>query len=297
MFRTLDIRSPKRCSRVQTGWEGYFPYYAGYSETFAKAILDSAKLGPEAIVFDPWNGSGTTTYTASTLGFRSRGFDINPVMVVVARARLLPASEADSIEPVAREVVRIDHIDDTQIEGSDPLQIWFNDETAAGIRAIERSIRKRLLGNMTTTSTGTNFDKISGLAATFYVALFTVCRELVAPFRCSNPTWLRRPKETEARINVSQRQIADRMLSKLASMAQALEARAERSFVECGASEIRVADTTSAAVDPESADFILTSPPYCTRIDYTAATRIELAVMAPQTSASPEDLSRRMIGS
>ena len=31
----------------------------------------------------------------------------------------------------------------------------------------------------------------------------------------------------------------------------------------------------------DSVDFVLTSPPYCTRIDSTAATRIELAVLAP----------------
>ena len=48
---------------------------------------------------------------------------------------------------------------------------------------------------------------------------------------------------------------------------------------------------------PDSVDLILTSPPYCTRIDYTAATRIELAVLAPLVQADPEELSRRMIGS
>jgi hypothetical protein len=41
----------------------------------------------------------------------------------------------------------------------------------------------------------------------------------------------------------------------------------------------------------------LTSPPYCTRIDYAAATRIELAVLAPLTQASPDELSRQMMGS
>lgn len=297
MFRTLDIRSPKRNSRAQTSWEGFFPYYAGYSETFAKALLTSANLGPNAVVFDPWNGSGTTTYTASTLGLTSRGLDINPVMVVVARARLLSPSEADSIEPIAKEVVRVTRPGHRQLDTNDPLRTWFSDNTAVGIRRIERRICSRLLGTMTITPAGTNLDKISGLAATFYVALFTVCRELASPFRCSNPTWLRQPKETSDRIDIPRGEIGDRMLIKLKSMAKALGERAEHSCTEYGASDIKVADTTNAEIAPGSADFILTSPPYCTRIDYTAATRVELAVISPLYKVVPEELSYQMIGS
>ena len=38
------------------------------------------------MILDPWNGSGTTTYAASQLGYTSRGLDLNPVMNIVARA-------------------------------------------------------------------------------------------------------------------------------------------------------------------------------------------------------------------
>jgi len=47
----------------------------------------------------------------------------------------------------------------------------------------------------------------------------------------------------------------------------------------------------------DSVDFVLTSPPYCTRIDYTAATRIELAVLAPLLKTAERALGRQMIGS
>jgi len=50
-------------------------------------------------------------------------------------------------------------------------------------------------------------------------------------------------------------------------------------------------------IEQASVDFVLTSPPYCTRIDYTAATRIELAILGPLLSADARDLSRRMLGS
>jgi tRNA G10 N-methylase Trm11 len=297
VFDTLNICSPKRNSRLQSGWEGFFPYYAGYSETFARALLSSADLSSGAVVFDPWNGSGTTTYSASLLGLSSCGFDLNPVMIVVARARLLPRSEADSIEPLAKEVVRSAELDSTTLEDDDPICSWFTRDSAALIRAIERSIRNRLVGAMTVTPTGIKLDRISGLAATFYVALFAVCRELGSPFRCSNPTWLRRPKENESKIDVPREVIKNELFSNLRKMAVALANRRDLLANEQGACEVRLADATTTALPAMSVDLLLTSPPYCTRIDYTAATRIELAVLAPLDRDGPKELGRRMLGS
>jgi hypothetical protein len=64
-FDRLQIVSPKRTPAGQSGWDGFFPYYAGYPETFARSLLKSAALPRGASVLDPWNGSGTTTYSAA----------------------------------------------------------------------------------------------------------------------------------------------------------------------------------------------------------------------------------------
>lgn len=295
-FENLKITSPKRNKKAQTGWEGFFPYYAGYPETFAREILASASLPTDATILDPWNGSGTTTYSAASLGLTSRGIDLNPVMVVIARARLLPPSEADSLEPMAKEVVRIAKRARGRARESEPLRAWFTDETAASIRAIERSVGRHFLGGLTLTPEGPNLDKLSGLAATFYVALFTVCRELASPFRSSNPTWIRVPKIAEDRLDFSRRFISEQLIETIKSMSSALALKAQLPLIDYGHSDIKLADTATAAISPESVDFVLTSPPYCTRIDYTAATRVELAVLAPLLRWTPEEISRRMIG-
>jgi hypothetical protein len=150
---------------------------------------------------------------------------------------------------------------------------------------------------MAVTPTGAKLDRISGLAATFYVALFAVCRELVAPFLSSNPTWLRRPKDGEPKINVPRDLVEQRLAANLRGMALALAERRDLLFTEQGASQVTLKDTTTTTLPPESIDLILTSPPYCTRIDYTAATRIELAVLAPLAQVVPDELGRKMIGS
>jgi len=59
MAPRLRILSPKRNKRLQTGWEGFFPYYAGFPELFARELLRSAMLPCGAVILDPWNDTGT----------------------------------------------------------------------------------------------------------------------------------------------------------------------------------------------------------------------------------------------
>ncbi len=297
MFDTLIIQSPKRSLQAQQGWDGFFPYYAGYPESFARALLKSANLPKEAVILDPWNGSGTTTFSASQLGLVSKGFDLNPVMIVIARARLLPPSEADSLESLARETVKGVRADQRILRPDDPLLWWFEPAAAALVRALERRIRGQLVGERTLTPDGVKLDHISGFAATFYVALFSVCRQMAAPFRSSNPTWLRKPKPDEDLIAADRETILSSFTANVKNMAAALALRSAESQKDHAFAELQLADTTSTTLPKASIDMVLTSPPYCTRIDYSAATRIELAVIHPLVDVKREDLGRQMSGS
>lgn len=295
----LQIPSPKRSRKLQSGWEGFFPYYAGYPEAFAQAVLGSAGLPPRAVVLDPWNGSGTTTLTASRLGFAARGLDLNPVMAVVARARLLPPTEADHLKPLASAVIPPARVALGSVSDNDPLLEWFEPETAATLRAIERNIGRTLLGDSAVTPSEVRLDQISGTTATLYVALFSACRRFVRRFMSSNPTWLRRPRVGEAKVLANDREVGRIFKENAIAMANALAGLAEqRDFPPDNATaEVSVADSASLSLQPQSIDFILTSPPYCTRIDYTAATRIELAIISPLLSLSACELGKKLIGS
>lgn len=292
----LDISTPKRDRRLQVGWEGFFPYYAGFPETFVSRILVSAKLEPGATVLDPWNGSGTTTYASAQLGFFAQGYDINPVMVIIARARLLAASEADALQPLAATI--IGHLR-VNLEASedDALCAWFTPATAAVIRGLEEEIRRTIVGALTVTQDGTVFGNIAGTAATLYVALFSACRNLAARFKSSNPTWLRRPKEGEEKVDASRSLVLQLFADNVRGMAAALAQKSLPGVRDLPRDwRVDVADTANVKLPAESVDLVLTSPPYCTRIDYTAATRVELAVLGPLLEETVDDLGRRMIG-
>ena len=141
---SLNITSPKRSRKAKSTWEDCFPYYAGFTDTFVRAIIESSSISPNSLILDPWNGSGTTTYAASQLGYSSLGYDLNPVMVLIARARALSPTEADSLEPQARSLCRNLQRLSERAFSHDPLFIWFDSETVKHLRGLERRIRSRL---------------------------------------------------------------------------------------------------------------------------------------------------------
>lgn len=291
---SLVISSPKRNRRGKSNWNEFFPYYAGFPEQFARDIIESAKLEHDAVIVDPWNGSGTTTFVASQLGYNSKGIDLNPVMVLIARARTLAPSEADSIEPQANSLVQNIARCKGNVAPDDPLLQWFSIDTATTLRKLERRIRQRLIGKASDGDEA-QFEKISCFAATFYVALFTVCKNFAKPFASTNPTWLRTPKATEEKIAIPASKVAEAFLRQVRSMAASLKTLLPHTG-DTVWSKISVGNSIHLK-DKSVADLILTSPPYCTRIDYTAATRLELALIAPLINVNRDSLSQAMIGS
>ena len=297
LFDQLRIQSPKRTKSSQVGWDGFFPYYAGFPESFANELISSANLPDGSVIFDPWNGSGTTTFAATTRAFHSVGFDLNPAMIVVAKARLLPVSEADSIEPLGQKIVELARKQMSKLGNADPLLNWFGNGNAATIRSIERSIESHLIGPLTHSNHELHLDNLSSLAAANLVALFSLCRKLASKFRSTNPTWLRYPRSEETKPRYNNDDIYSGFLNNLREMAGALQVRQKIRGHEVTRPQIKIGDSTSITLPTNEVDFVLTSPPYCTRIDYAAATRIELAILHPLTQLDVQELSRQMIGS
>ena len=120
-----DIRSPKRQRRNPTTKEAWFDYYAGFSVDFVSDTIRAMDLPRSALIFDPWNGSGTTTTTAHEMGYSSIGIDINPSMVVVARSKLLSKGVAESLMPLADELVEKAAQSNIPQPRDDPLCTWF----------------------------------------------------------------------------------------------------------------------------------------------------------------------------
>jgi hypothetical protein len=289
------IASPKLTPTSSHAW---YDYYAGYSESFARDAIDSllGDVGDKCIL-DPWNGSGTTTIAASLAGHRAIGVDRNPALVVIAKGRHLPVSVAKSIAPLANEIAQValrflEQGTSPELH-DDELSAWFASEATRQLRALERAIHLVLVDDL---SARFRFpvrpERLSTLAAFFYCALFTVVRQLTAPFRTSNPTWIRRAKDDSQLLRIGGDVIATGFSDASAMLAKRL--LIEHDTPEFGV-DLRVGAAEKLTV-ARKVDLTLGSPPYATRIDYVIATQPELAVLG-YTSGGIQRLRRAMLGS
>ena len=78
---------------------------------------------------------------------------------------------------------------------------------------------------MTKSPDGIHLDKISGTAATLYVALFAACRRLALSLRSSNPTWIKLPKTDNERLDPTVYAIAHQFAANVRGMSEALAAK------------------------------------------------------------------------
>ncbi len=260
----------KRSQSRRAGPDQWFPYYAGFSPEFARIVLQGVPLPRGATVLDPWNGSGTTTHVADQLGFRAVGIDLNPVATLVASARLARPRDAEHVLGLARRLSKRDK-DIPSNPTSDPLAEWLRPTVIQGYRSIQSGI----LADLATGSSGTPLEPIAQslppLAAFLVLALMRAARSLAAVRTTTNPTWITPGDSPSGTWN----SLSQRWLRETQTMASQLAIAASAVTM----SEAIVGDSRSLPVESNSVDLVLTSPPYCTRIDYVINTSFELAAL------------------
>jgi hypothetical protein len=317
---TPKPRSPKLPSERAQSSGTWYRYYAGFSADFVRDILDQLRLGADQLLADPWNGSGTTTAVANELGLPAWGGDINPAMVVIAKARLLGRRVRPSELSLGEAVVdsvgrRLSLCSDT-----DPLRVWFRPEAATYIRELEHSAASLLDPDCSADHpTLTRVSGLSPLAAFFYLALFRTVRGLLPRFKCSNPTWVRQPVDERGKLCPTRETVAQlfrhhvkRMMDIDVSLGQAANGAGFRATQHLRpaqsppdainrldlehAPKLAVAHSTALPLLSRSVGAVISSPPYCTRIDYAVATSPELAVLG-LTAPELRQLREAMIGS
>lgn len=289
----LLFSNPKRQSRRRGD---FYRYYAGYSEDFVRNVIAHLKLGHKAKILDPWNGSGTTTSISRDLGHDAYGYDINPAAIVIAKARNLDHGVADSLESLTAEIITKakQSVSVTHLQ-NDPLENWLNVGSAKTIRAIEYAIDDLLVDDGKNEAIGcVDVNPLSDLAAFFLVALFQTTRAILRPFIASNPTWIKTPRSKSERIDCAQICVMDLFQSYLHEQKQKLTERTR--FERQGACQIEVASSTKLPLSASTVDAVITSPPYCTRIDYAVAMLPELAVLRFPIKSGLKNLRRQMIG-
>ena len=250
--------SPKR-PRGQA--EVWYPYYAGFSATFVKEVLDRLSLPADAVILDPWNGSGTTTACAALRGYASIGIDINPAMCLIAAGRVATRTAVD--QSVSRFV-----LPPIVNDAHDPLSFWFSNRSASFLRGLTGAL-------LHAAPNGQDRARSDATRIGFhFTALALTLRRLLSHDTSSNPTWFRSHHTTLKRSSPSSRRITSILDESIRTLQTKLptDSPLPRPRLYRG-------DSRCLPLLNESIDAIISSPPYCTRLDYPIATQPELALL------------------
>lgn len=281
---------------TRSGKGSLYRYYAGFCPEFVTDALRHAQVGIGKLVLDPWNGSGTTTASARELGSIAYGFDRNPAMTVVAKANLLSADVGPSLSALAAEIcMRFRKRRKHEPLVSDGLCQWLSNRATSSVRRLEREVHRLLVGCEADwpLSRCDNFSGVSSLASFFYVALFRVVRQQLRSFSCTNPTWIRKAGKGLPPVALPSEVLLDAFMTEVEAMRLVLRDKTPQAYWSLTALE--TASSTCLPLMDGVVDVVVTSPPYCTRIDYVMASAPELAVLG-FSGAQYRHLRDQMIG-
>jgi hypothetical protein len=257
------------------GGDAWFPFYAGYSSDFVRESLNGLCVKPGSRVVDPWNGAGTTTTVADSFGCYATGFDINPVATLVASARLTCPSDVIHSVGLASELLAVADRIKIRASEEDPLRAWFTPRLAHRFRSIWQAITG-LLASKNGEGVNPADAPPPPFAAFFFLCLMRAGKGLVRIKDSSNPTWITPEVVVDAAPSILDRSFLT-MVRTSVSDSESFWSK-ELPVRKC-ASSIQLADSRSVPLSGNSTDLIITSPPYCTRIDYFRATSYELAAL------------------
>ena len=302
MIFQRELRSPKRNHLSHNRSAILYHYYAGFSPEFVTDVLKSPDIKPNAIIMDPWNGSGTTTQVAMHRGFSAIGFDINPVMVIVAKAKLfncdtvIKRSVSENLESLIRiaSELRFERLFDEE-----PLESCLEPNSAECFRRLDRAIQFLMISDKyDAIYARENLAHITREASYFYLALFKTLRKFLSSYVSSNPTWIKMPLTKRPRIHVASEEIYKELRNQVHEMVDIINSCNDMKINIDNTLHIQIERASSELIPLQSSsiDLVISSPPYCTRIDYAIATSPELALLGCSMNGDLKNLRDRMIG-
>lgn len=279
----LSLNAKRR--PLSCGVDSWYPYYAGFSREFASRVIAASPLQRESIVLDPWNGSGTTTYVANNRGFQASGYDTNPVAILVASAKLANPDDALHVLGLARRIAT-QAVNSSADHEPDSLTGWLAEKTIREYRTFEKSI----VADLATSVGGRTADALAGgfppLASFLILALIRAARKIAHIRTTTNPTWIVKDPE----LTQTQGGLGALWVKNVEEMACDLLAGRN---LHSAFSRVSIGNATALPTPDSSVDFVLTSPPYCTRIDYVVSSSFELAALGLCTGTDAFDSLRR----
>lgn len=91
-FSLKNLRITTALGSLDRARHRWYHYKEGFSPILVEKAIELSELRKGDLILDPFNGSGTTTLTASTKGYNSIGIEVNPFTSFLASAKTKSAN-------------------------------------------------------------------------------------------------------------------------------------------------------------------------------------------------------------
>jgi DNA modification methylase len=234
-------------------------------------------LRRDSVVLDPMSGSGTVLRQASDLGLSAIGFDMDPLAVLMARVWTTPINDTTAAELSAfilsearslrKKDIYLEWIDNDE-ETKEFVEFWFGRKQLRELRSIAFVMNALAMDAETSATPELDAMRIS------------LSRIIITKEQCASlarDTSHSRPHRVSSDSDYC-------CYSGFERSAKAVRARLMQNPPKCGA-RVKLGDARSLKIKANSADAILTSPPYLNAIDYMRGHRLSLVWLGHRLSA------------
>lgn len=260
---------------------GWFKYREGFSEPLVTYLLKHLHPQP-GVLLDPFAGGGAALFAANALSWRTKGIEVLPVGIHAMQARMV----ADRVDVDAFEsaIARLAEVD---------FAAHFTEDYAFKHIAITRGAfppaeERQLVGYLAYCH---QYIQDADLRALLLFAVFCILEDISYTRKDGQYLrWDARSGRSQGKKPFNKGRILpfrEAVFDKLRQMADDLGARPvqqhlfQDTTIDCPAPTAPELYEDSClhllpTMEPNSVDFVLTSPPYANRYDYTRTYALEL---------------------
>ncbi|MDR2818009.1 MAG: hypothetical protein LBB37_01035 [Endomicrobium sp.] len=265
-------------TRKDTGYltHGYHRYPAKFIPQIVSRLVEKYTKEGDLIV-DPFGGCGTTLVESKVMGRCSVGVDINPVAVLITKAKITPIDPKKIEEAFATVKIKLDaYGKDTEVKAPEHERIdyWFKPEEKRKLAFIFAEISKL---------------KDEDIRDFFYCGFSNILKNCSIWLQKSNKPTRDIHKKPSDPVPTFYKQIKMMMRGN----AQFYELSKEKNHLEI-LSQVYCADARTIPAKDNSVSLIVTSPPYVTSYEY--ADLHQLTALWLEYTKDLNDFRKRFIG-
>ena len=262
---------------------GLHEYKGKFNPQVVRGLLNIFGIEPGQRVIDPFCGSGTTLVECAHLGAVGVGTDINPLAILIARAKLqalcTPAAQLEKLfERLSKSVRRAErsNVRERNDARSAYLKGWFDIEVLEEMECIHSKV-----------------EQLTGESTPVFLALAS---NLLRDYSQQDPKDLRTRRRKSA---LPKKPFTTAFLEAVPPLLKRIEAAQEVLGTDLRRGHALLRDVTTVAVNQVGGAFdaAVTSPPYAMALPYIDTQRLSLVWLGLCRANKIAELEAELIGS